>query len=57
VYAMESGTSCVICGNPFDIEGDVHNLDPKEPRYQVRSLHSPMIEANIDSSGFSNSAF
>jgi hypothetical protein len=37
-YAMESGTYCVICGNPFDIEGDVYNLDPKEPRYQVRIL-------------------
>ncbi|KAH8724893.1 hypothetical protein GQ44DRAFT_799044 [Phaeosphaeriaceae sp. PMI808] len=33
-YAMESGTFCVICGGPFDIEGDVHNLSPKDPRYQ-----------------------
>jgi hypothetical protein len=34
-YAMESGTYCIICGGPFDMEGDVYNLDPKEPRYQV----------------------
>jgi hypothetical protein len=34
-YAMETGTYCVMCGGPFDIEGDVYNLDPKEPRYQV----------------------
>ncbi|KAF2828954.1 hypothetical protein CC86DRAFT_392220 [Ophiobolus disseminans] len=33
-YAMESGTYCIICGGPFDLEGDVYNLDPKEPRYQ-----------------------
>jgi hypothetical protein len=38
-YAMESGTYCVICGAPFDIEGDVYNLDPKEPRYQVGHLN------------------
>jgi hypothetical protein len=45
-YAMEAGTYCVICGGPFDIEGDVYNLDPKEPRYQVRNrkLQIPGIE-------------
>lgn len=36
-YAMQVGRYCVICGSPFDIEGD-HNVDPKEPRYQVRFL-------------------
>jgi hypothetical protein len=37
-YAMEAGTFCVICGGPFDMEGDVYNLNPKEPRYQVCRL-------------------
>ncbi|KAI8942629.1 hypothetical protein NX059_000683 [Plenodomus lindquistii] len=32
-YAMESGAFCVICGGPFDIEGDVYNIDPKDPRF------------------------
>ncbi|KAH4277712.1 hypothetical protein HBH98_095000 [Parastagonospora nodorum] len=31
-YAMESGAFCVVCGAPFDIEGDVYNLDPKKPQ-------------------------
>jgi hypothetical protein len=39
-YAMESGTYCVICGGPFDIEGDVYNLHPKEPRYQVSNIQN-----------------
>jgi len=34
-YAMEAGTYCVVCGGPFDLEGEVYNLDPKEPQYQV----------------------
>lgn len=34
--AMESGTSCVLCGSPFDIEGDVYNIDAKNPRFRVR---------------------
>jgi hypothetical protein len=36
-HAMEAGTFCVVCGGPFDLEGDVYNLDPKELRYQVRN--------------------
>ncbi|KAL6710348.1 hypothetical protein ACN47E_009294 [Coniothyrium glycines] len=32
--AMEDGVSCVICGGPFDIEGDVYGIDPKDPRFQ-----------------------
>ncbi|KAF2855798.1 hypothetical protein T440DRAFT_536007 [Plenodomus tracheiphilus IPT5] len=32
-YAMESGAFCVICGGPFDIEGNVYGIDPKDPRY------------------------
>jgi hypothetical protein len=36
-YAMEAGTFCVVCGGPFDLEGDVYNLCPKELRYQVRN--------------------
>ncbi|KAF1846506.1 uncharacterized protein K460DRAFT_281861 [Cucurbitaria berberidis CBS 394.84] len=44
-YAMESGTFCVICGGPFDVEGDVYNIDPKEMRYrwlfEFRLLGSP----------------
>lgn len=34
-YAMEAGAFCVICGSPFDIEGDVYNVDHKAARYQV----------------------
>lgn len=37
-YAMAAGMYCVICGSPFDIEGDVYNIDPKEARYQVWAL-------------------
>ncbi|KAA8622736.1 hypothetical protein PtrSN002B_011443 [Pyrenophora tritici-repentis] len=33
-HAMEAGTFCVICGGPFDLDGDVYNIDPKDPRYQ-----------------------
>jgi hypothetical protein len=39
-YAMEEGTYCVICGSPFDIEGDIYNQDPIEPRYQVSALQN-----------------
>jgi hypothetical protein len=37
-FAMESRIYCVICGGPFDTEGEVYNLDTKEPRYQVRHI-------------------
>jgi hypothetical protein len=37
-YAMEAGPFCVVCGGPFDIEGDVYNIDPKDIRFQVRYL-------------------
>ena len=56
-YAMEAGTYCVICGGPFDLEGDVYNLDPKEPRYQVRMLHTCQIRDTYDISGFMISVF
>jgi hypothetical protein len=37
-YSMENGTYCVICGGNFELEGGgVCNIDPKEPRYQVRT--------------------
>jgi hypothetical protein len=35
-HAMEAGTFCVVCGSPFDIEGDIYNIDPKDIRFQVR---------------------
>jgi hypothetical protein len=35
-HAMEAGVYCVVCGNPFDIEGDVYNIDAKDTRFQVR---------------------
>lgn len=37
-FAMESGTYCVICGNTFDLQGDVYNENPKDPRFQVRNF-------------------
>lgn len=33
--AMENGTFCVICGGPFDLEGEVYDIDPKDPHFQV----------------------
>ncbi|KAF1833013.1 hypothetical protein BDW02DRAFT_599477 [Decorospora gaudefroyi] len=33
-HAMEAGRFCVICGGPFDIEGNVYTNDPKDPRFQ-----------------------
>jgi hypothetical protein len=44
---MEAGTYCVICGGPFDIEGDVYNLDPKEPRYQVGRINLRILSSEL----------
>jgi hypothetical protein len=33
--AMESSCFCVICGSPFDLEGEVYNLDTEAARYKV----------------------
>jgi hypothetical protein len=38
-HTAETGPFCVICGGPFDIEGEIYNIDPKDPQFQVR--HSP----------------
>lgn len=38
--AMEDSRFCVICGGPFDVEGDVYNIDPKDMRFQVNYLFS-----------------
>lgn len=47
-HAMEAGTYCVVCGGPFDIEGDVYNIDPKDIRFQVK--HPPRkLLRNINS--------
>ncbi|KNG48936.1 hypothetical protein TW65_04347 [Stemphylium lycopersici] len=32
--AMEDGTFCVICGGPFDLEGEIYDIDPKDPHFQ-----------------------
>jgi hypothetical protein len=42
-YAMEAGTFCVVCGNPFDIGGDVYNIDPKDKRFQVRHVSEGLL--------------
>jgi hypothetical protein len=34
-HAMEASRFCVICGGPFDVEGDVHNINPKDMRFEV----------------------
>lgn len=34
-FAMESSCFCVICGSPFDLEGEVYNLDTEAARYKV----------------------
>jgi hypothetical protein len=47
-YAMESGAYCVVCGAPFDTEGDVYNLDAKAPQHQVSHWNSKInFEADI----------
>ncbi|KAJ4986271.1 hypothetical protein SVAN01_08206 [Stagonosporopsis vannaccii] len=33
-FAMESSCFCVICGSPFDLEGEVYNLDAAAARYK-----------------------
>ena len=35
-FAMESSCFCVICGSPFDLEGEVYNLDTEAARYKVK---------------------
>lgn len=37
-YSMETGCFCVLCGGPFDMEGEVYNIDQKEKSYQVRLI-------------------
>ncbi|USP76101.1 hypothetical protein yc1106_03375 [Curvularia clavata] len=32
-YVAETGPFCVICGGPFDIEGEIYNIDPKDPQF------------------------
>ena len=60
-HAMEAGTFCVICGGPFDLHGDVYNIDPKDPRFQVRPRdrkgmpYTPFIDAG--SSGYTDVVF
>ena len=34
---MESSCFCVICGSPFDLEGEVYNLDTGAERYKVNT--------------------
>ncbi|KAF3003493.1 hypothetical protein E8E13_004443 [Curvularia kusanoi] len=36
-FAMESSCFCVICGSPFDLEGEVYNLDAGAERYRELS--------------------
>lgn len=38
-FAMESSCFCVICGSPFDLEGEVYNLDTGAARYKVVNSH------------------
>lgn len=37
-FAMESSCFCVICGSPFDLEGEVYNLDAAAARYKVSTV-------------------
>lgn len=34
-FAMESSYFCVVCGSPFDLSGDLYNLDTEAARYKV----------------------
>jgi len=38
-FAMESSCFCVICGSPFDLGGEVYNLDVAAARYKVYTGH------------------
>ncbi|KAH6614020.1 hypothetical protein C7974DRAFT_69037 [Boeremia exigua] len=38
-FAMESSCFCVICGSPFDLQGEVHNLDTAAARYKWMQNH------------------
>lgn len=42
--AMEDSRFCVICGGPFDVEGDVYNIDPKDMRFQVNHLSKELLQ-------------
>lgn len=35
-FAMESSCFCVVCGSPFDLAGEVYNMDTEAARYKVR---------------------
>ncbi|KAF1927976.1 uncharacterized protein M421DRAFT_421180 [Didymella exigua CBS 183.55] len=39
-FAMESSCFCVVCGSPFDLSGDIYNLDVEAARYKVNITHS-----------------
>lgn len=39
-HTTETGPFCVVCGGPFDVEGEVYNIDPKDPQFQVRCFSS-----------------
>lgn len=45
-HMTETGPFCVICGGPFDIEGEIYNIDPKDPQFQVRRV-SPLLEDSL----------
>lgn len=47
-YAMESGAFCIVCGAPFDIKGDVYNLDPKKLEYQVSCFIGTPFKSNME---------
>ncbi|KAF2630999.1 hypothetical protein BU25DRAFT_418650 [Macroventuria anomochaeta] len=38
-FAMEFSCFCVICGSPFDLEGEVYNLDAGATRYKWMRNH------------------
>jgi hypothetical protein len=42
---MEDSRFCVICGGPFDVVGDVYNIDPKDMRFQVNSPFREALQA------------
>ncbi|EUC50540.1 hypothetical protein COCMIDRAFT_32062 [Bipolaris oryzae ATCC 44560] len=45
-HTTETGPFCVVCGGPFDIEGEVYNIDPKDPQFQW--LYHLRLIGNVD---------
>lgn len=46
---MDTNVFCVLCGNSFDLEHHIYNIDPQTEAYQVASTFplQPLVQAYI----------